>query len=153
MSEHPIDNQWSFHLHVGFRNGRFVAYLRDPAQTSPATLYHRLNSCGGGALRSTYEPEQAALWAKKYPKAASVGEKLTWVGKSPEQVGLKRQFWLLLADEDNHFTPLNDGRPWPAESAEQAIAAYLRENAAGEPERMIAHEADPTATSLDQDFI
>jgi len=152
MSEHPIDNQWSFQLHVGFRNGRFVAYLRDPAQTSPATLYHRLNSCGAGALRSTYEPELAAQWATEYPKADSVGEKLAWVGKNPEQVGLKRQFWLLQVDEDNHFTPLNDARPWPAENAAQAIAAYLKENDAEEPERVIAQEADPTATSLDQEF-
>ena len=83
------------------------------------------NSCGSGALRFTYEPQQAAQWAKEYPVAAKAAEKLGWVGKSPDQLGLKRQFWLFQVDEERHFTPLNDGHPWPADSAELAIAAYL----------------------------
>lgn len=152
MSEETSDHQWSFQLHVGFRNGRFVAYLRDPVQTSPANLYHRLNSSGSGALRFTYEPQQAAQWAREYPVAAMAVDKLSWVGKRSEQLGLKRQFWLFQVDDERQFSPLNDGHPWPADSAEQAVAAYLEANPVEEPERVLAQEADPTAKSLEQDF-
>ncbi|OSM04027.1 hypothetical protein [Magnetofaba australis] len=115
-----------YSLHVGFRNGRFVAYQRKLIQEAPATDYHKFTSSQSGALHFTYEPAQAREWTATCVVDAETLKKLDWIGKTPEEVGLQSAFWVLRVDDEGHFEEVGGGHPWAGESEIAAMAAWAR---------------------------
>ncbi|ABK43698.1 hypothetical protein Mmc1_1187 [Magnetococcus marinus MC-1] len=118
-------------LHLGFRNGRFVGYLRRIETTAPANAYHRFTTSMSGCLEFTYEPEKALGWSKVHQVDDKTLARLSWVGQTPADVGLPAYFWVLRVDEEGHFEEIG-GKPWPGANEKEAMASFALHDLEGQ---------------------
>nr|CRH04589.1 conserved protein of unknown function [Candidatus Magnetococcus massalia] len=128
--ERPDIDEPALSFHIGFRNGRFVGYLRRLETTAPANDYHRFTTSMSGCLNFTYEPEEAQGWCDKHSVAPDDLAKVAWVGQTPEALGIAKRFWILHVDDEGHFEEIG-GKPWPGENETEAMAAFALEKLDG----------------------
>ncbi|MEG3639812.1 hypothetical protein [Magnetococcus sp. PR-3] len=131
-SERPdINSGPPLSFHIGFRNGRFVGYLRRLETTAPDNAYHRFTTSMSGCLNFTYEQEEAQGWCRQHQVDEETSKRLSWVGQSPQALGIEPCYWILQVDDEGHFEEVG-GKPWRGRDEKVAMATYALDFLDGE---------------------